>query len=128
VDQKSRRAAVAKAMRAHKVGLSKGHWKLIAGQITWWVDLRAASPAPDAAMGFEVGAWVKGAGPTPDGGAVDCPLLCDVALGPDPTAQTSRLIGQLGAIDSLPALAAALEAGELRGAQVDASLRTLLSD
>lgn len=128
VDQKARRAAVAKAFRARKVALRKGHWRIPGPEITWYVDLRAAGPGPDAAMHFEIGAWAAALGPEPDGGAVDCALLADVPLEGEPGAAASALLDRLLGLGTVTALADARRAGDLDDAQVDRDLRELLGE
>jgi hypothetical protein len=132
VDQKARRAAVAKAFRARKVGLRKGHWRLpaVAGDrsLTWYVDLRSDGPSPSAALGFEIGAWPTALGPEPDGGAVDCALLADVPLEGEPAAAVDALVDRLTALDTVDALARARRAGELADAHVDEDLRELMGE
>jgi hypothetical protein len=131
VDQKARRAAVAKAFRARKVALRKGHWRLPGGPgsgITWYVDLRSDGPGPDALLRFEVGAWPVALGPEPDGGAVDCALLADVPLEGDPVAAADALLDRLVALGTVEQLARARRAGELSDAHVDRDLRELLGE
>lgn len=122
MDQKARRAAVAKAFRGRKVALRKGHWRIQGKEVTWWIDLRSDSPLPSAALGFEVGAWVPGSGPEPEGGAIDCPLLADVPLGDAPAVEAEALIDRLEAISTL----ADLQGADLPDAHLDASMRALL--
>ncbi len=122
VDQKARRAAVAKAFRGRKVVQRKGHWRIQGEEVTWWIDLRSDSPLPSAALGFEIGAWVPGSGPEPEGGAIDCPLLADVPLGEDPITETDALIDRLTAIGTL----ADLKGADLPDAYLDAAMRALL--
>lgn len=74
-------------------------------------------------MVLEVGCWTPGLPPEPDGGAVDCPLLFDVAVA-DPIADTSALVDRLNGIGSLAELGARV--GELPGVLVDKALRDLL--
>jgi hypothetical protein len=131
MEQKAVRAAVAKALRARRARLRKGHWQIGDGDVVWYVDLRADSPRPDAALTFEVGAWVPALGlPGPDGGAVDCPLLLDVPLDSsgDVGAATGELVDRLAALGTLTALCAAWRAGDLSGALVDRDLRALLDE
>jgi hypothetical protein len=128
VEQKARRAAVSKAFRARKVALRKGHWRIPGPEVTWYVDLRADSPSPSAAMRFEVGAWATALGPEPDGGAVDCALLVDVPLEGDPGAAAEALADRLAALGTLAGLAAARARGELADAHLDRDLRELLGE
>jgi hypothetical protein len=132
VDQKASRAAVAKAFRARKVALRKGHWRLAgaAGErgLVWYVDLRADGPAPSAALRFEVGAWPGALGPEPDGGAVDCALLADVPLEGEPAAAADALLDLLSGIDTVDALVRARAEGALAGAYLDRDLRGLLGE
>jgi hypothetical protein len=132
VDQKARRAAVAKALRARKVGLRKGHWRLpgeAGGQgVTWYVDLRSDGPSPSAALRFEVGAWAGALGPDPDGGAVDCALLADVPLEGEPGAAADALVDRLSALGTVESLAAARRRGEFADAHVDQDLRDLMGE
>jgi hypothetical protein len=132
VDQKARRAAVAKAFRARKVALRKGHWRLPGGAdedaLTWYVDLRADGPGPAAGLWFEVGAWPRPLGPEPDGGAVDCALLADVPLEGDPAAAVDALLDRLSALATVAALARARRDGDLADAHVDGDLRELMGE
>lgn len=122
MDQKARRTAVAKAFRARKVALRKGHWRLPGAEVTWYVDLRSDGPSPSAALHFEVGAWPAALGPEPDGGAVDCALLADVPLEGDPGEAVAALVTRLECLGTLAALRGAVP----EGAFVDADLRALL--
>ncbi|MFT4262763.1 MAG: hypothetical protein QM572_05235 [Nocardioides sp.] len=122
MDQKARRAAVAKAFRARKVGLRRGHWRVAGEEVVWWIDLRSDSPRPTAELVFEVGAWVEGAGPEPEGGAIDCPLLLDVPLGEAPGQEAEALLDRLEGLGTL----AELKGADLTGAFLDASIRALL--
>ena len=132
MDQKARRAAVAKAFRARKVALRKGHWRLpgAAGDrsLTWYVDLRSDGPAQDAALRFEIGAWASALGPEPDGGAVDCARLADVPLEGDPATAAATLVDRLSALGTIEELARARRGGELADAHVDRDLRDLLGE
>ncbi|MDH2416595.1 hypothetical protein [Nocardioides sp. CER19] len=128
MDQKARRAAVAKAFRARKVALRKGHWRLPGDDVVWYVDLRSDGPAPSAALRFEIGAWPSALGPEPDGGAVDCALLADVPLEEEPAAATDAIVDRLSALGTVDALAAARRAGELADAHVDQDLRELMGE
>lgn len=122
MDQKSRRSLVARAFREQKVALRKGHWTIPGEEVTWWIDLRSRTPAPDAVLGFEIGAWTPGAGPKPEGGAIDCPLLADEVLGEDPAAQTGALVARLRAISTV----ADLRSADLPQVHLDAAFRSLL--
>lgn len=132
VDQKARRAAVARAFRARKVGLRKGHWKLPGDPgergLTWYVDLRADGPGPTAALWFEIGAWPRALGPEPDGGAVDGALLADVPLEGEPEAAVGALVDRLGGLGTVDDLARARRAGDLAEAHVDRDLRALMGE
>ncbi|MEP9380799.1 hypothetical protein [Nocardioides sp. KR10-350] len=135
MDQKAARAAVAKAFKARKVPLRKGHWRLVAPEVTWYVDLRSDGPGPTAPLRFEAGAWLPVLEqPEPEGGAVDCPLLVDVPLDPRPaaaaeaTAAADALVDRLESLGTVDSLAEAWRGGRLEGALVDRSLRTLFGD
>jgi len=135
MEQKAARAAVAKAFKAAGVKQRKGHWRVQHDDLDWYVDLRADSPRPDAALTLEVGAWVDalvdslGLGKEPEGGAVDCPLLLDRPLdtGADVPGQVADVVALLQRLDSVPALAAEWPSGALEGALVDGALRELLA-
>lgn len=129
MDQKAFRAAVAKTFKARKVPLRKGSWRVPHDELTWYVQLRATGPQRDAALVFEVGCWVHGLVPEPEGGPVDCPLLLDVPLPADaePVAETERLLDRLEAVADVDALAAGWRDGEWSTAYVDAVLRERLS-
>lgn len=132
MDQKAARAVVAKAFRARRVALRKGHWRLPFDEVTWYVDLRADGPGPTAPLRFEIGAWVEELGqPEPEGGAVDCPLLHDVPLdtsgGPTAVAAAvDALVDRLHDADTVAGLAKGWREGEYAGALVDRQLRALL--
>ncbi|MEX0427750.1 hypothetical protein AB3X52_08980 [Nocardioides sp. DS6] len=132
MDQKAARTAVAKAFRAHKIALRKGHWRLAGTEVQWYVDLRSAGPRPDAALHFEVGGWLPALDqPEPEGGAVDCPLLVDVPLDTaggagDVAAAVDALVALLSGVGTLAELRAALEGPAFTDAIVDRDLRTLL--
>ncbi|GAA1960630.1 hypothetical protein GCM10009798_20430 [Nocardioides panacihumi] len=132
MDQKARRAAVAKAFRARKVALRKGHWRLPGApgdrSLTWYVDLRSDGPAQGAALRFEIGVWAIALGPEPDGGAVDCALLADVPLEGDPASAANALVDRLSALGTIEDLARARRDGELADAHVDRDLRELLGE
>lgn len=126
MDQKARRAAITKALKAGGAKARRGHLRLEAGDLFWYVDVRADSPAPSAQLVFEVGAWLPAAGPEPDGGAIDCPLLADVGVGEDPGQATADLLALISRVGDLAALRALVEAGTLAGALVDQQLRALM--
>ncbi|WP_139230028.1 hypothetical protein [Nocardioides terrae] len=128
MDQKARRAAVTKALRARKVALRKGHWRIPGPEITWIVDLRADGPAPAAAMRFEIGAWASALGPEPDGGAVDCALLADVLLEGEAGAAATALVDRLAELGTVESLAAARSRGDFADAYVDRDLRELMGE
>jgi hypothetical protein len=127
-DQKSRRAAIDKALKAGGAKARKGHLRLQAGEVFWYVDVRAASPAPTAALVFEVGGWVPAAGPEPEGGSIDCPLLADVPIGEDVSAAVGELLARIAPVRDLASLRAFVERGGLAGALVDRKLRALLEE
>ncbi|MFT4084798.1 MAG: hypothetical protein QM638_19640 [Nocardioides sp.] len=131
LSQKAARAAAAKAFKAHKVALRKGHWRLPGPEVTWYVDLRAAAPRPDAELSFEVGAWLPALDqPEPEAGAVDCPLLADVPLrAEDPGTvadQVGRLVALLGEAGTRAGLDGLLAAGGLPTPLIDRPLAELL--
>jgi hypothetical protein len=126
VDQKARRAAIAKALKAGGAKARKGHLRLEAGDLFWYVDVRADSPSPAAALVFEVGCWLPGVSPEPEGGAIDCPLLADVPVGEDVSAATERLIALVTPVGDVASLRAFIEDDALPGALVDQKLRELL--
>ena len=126
MDQKARRTAITKTLKAGGAKARKGHLRLQAGDIFWYVDVRSDSPAQDAALTFEVGAWLPAAGPEPEGGAIDCPLLADVTVGEDAAASASELLALVSPITDLAGLGPFIERGVLTGALVDRNLRALL--
>lgn len=126
MDQKSARAAIATALKAGGLKARKGHLRLAAGELFWYVDVQAEGPAPTAALRFEVGCWLPSLTPEPEGGAVDCPLLADVPVGDDPAAAAEALVDLVGPVGSLGALRDLLVGGHLPGALVDRELRALL--
>lgn len=126
MDQKARRAAITKALKAAGAKPRKGHLRLPAGDLFWYVDVRSDSPSPSAALTFEVGAWLPAAGPEPEGGAIDCPLLADVPVGEDVTGATQALVARLAPVSDLGSLRDLLAADALPGVMVDQQLRVLL--
>ena len=126
MDQKTRRAAIAKALKAAGAKPRKGHLRLPAGELFWYVDVRADSPSPSASLIFEVGCWLPAAGPEPEGGAIDCPLLADVPVGADAAVAATALAQLLAPVDSLGALRNLVDSGALPGVLVDQLLRALL--
>lgn len=126
MDQKARRAAITKALKAGGLKPRKGHLRLGVGELFWYVDVQADGPAPTAALRFEVGCWLPSLAPEPEGGAVDCPLLADVPVGDEPAAAAGALVELIGAVGSLGALRELLADGRLPGALVDRDLRGLL--
>ncbi|WGL53938.1 hypothetical protein P5P86_08940 [Nocardioides sp. BP30] len=125
-DQKTRRAAITKALKAGGAKPRKGHLRLQAGEVFWYVDVRADSPAPTAELVFEVGGWLPAAGPEPEGGAIDCPLLADVPIGADVIAAAEALVALLAPVTDVAALRAFVARGALEGALVDKNLRAVL--
>ena len=126
MDQKARRTAITKALKAGGAKPRKGHLRLQAGEVFWYVDVRADSPSPTAALAFEVGGWLPAAGPEPEGGAIDCPLLADVPIGEDVSAAAQQLVALVAPVTDLAALRAFVDRGALPGALVDRKLRALL--
>jgi len=126
VDQKARRAIITKVLKAAGAKPRKGHLRLQAGDLFWYVDVRADSPAPGASLTFEVGAWLPAAGPEPEGGAVDCPLLADVPVGTDARAATDALVEVVAPVGSTQALRRLIDDEALPGALVDRRLRSVL--
>jgi len=126
VDQKARRTAITKALKAGGAKPRKGHLRLQAGDLFWYVDVRADSPSPTAALVFEVGCWLPAAGPEPEGGAIDCPLLADVPVEGDPATATGALLATIAPITDRAALRGLIDAETLPGALVDRHLRDLL--
>lgn len=126
MDQKARRTAITKALKAGGAKARKGHLRIQAGDLFWYVDVRSDSPAQGAALTFEVGAWLPAAGPEPEGGAVDCPLLADVPVGDDASIATEELVALVGPVGDLTALRGLVDRGDLPGVLVDQKLRALL--
>ena len=126
MDQKARRTAITKALKAGGAKPRKGHLRLQTGEVFWYVDVRADSPSPAAALAFEVGGWLPAAGPEPEGGAIDCPLLADVPIGEDVSASVERLLTLLAPVTDVASLRALVDRGDLPGALVDRKLRALL--
>ena len=117
------RAAVVKLLKARGAKARRGHLRIAVGDLFWYVDPRAEGVGRGAQLLLEVGCWVPEVAPEPDGGAVDCPLLVDVALA-DPVADTARLLDVITSIGDLPTLRRRLD--ELPGALVDRVLRARL--
>lgn len=118
------RAALVKLLKARGAKARRGHLRIPAGELFWYVDVLADGPAPTSPLRLEVGCWTSALPPEPDGGAVDCPLLMDVPLGADPVGATTALVDRIAAIGDLGTLGARL--GDLPGALVDQRLRDLL--
>jgi len=132
MEQKAARAVVAKAFRAHRIGLRRGHWRIVGSEVQWYVDLRSAGPRPRDRLHFEVGGWLPALDqPEPEGGAVDCPLLVDMPLDTSGgsgavTAAVDGLVALLSDIATVASLRAALADEAFAGAMVDRDLRELL--
>lgn len=118
------RASVVKVLKARGAKARRGHLRLPVGDLFWYVDTRTSGVGRSASLSLEVGCWTPQLPPEPDGGAVDCPLLLDVVLGPDPAADTEALLDRIGTIGDLATLGSSLD--QLPGALVDRSLRDLL--
>lgn len=117
------RAAVLKQLKARGFKARRGHLRLAVGDLWWYVDARVAGVGPQAGLVLEVGCWAPELPPEPDGGAVDCPLLFDVAV-TDATADTEALVDLVAGIGSLGELGGRL--ADLPGVLVDKALRELL--
>lgn len=124
MDQKQARAAIAKVFKARGLRPRKGHLRLAVGELFWYVDVRSDGPAPGARLTFEVGCWLPELGPEPEGGAVDCPLLVDVAAGEEPVAEAESVVGLMESAGTLEELRVLVPA--VPGALVDRGLRALL--
>ncbi|WGX99107.1 hypothetical protein [Nocardioides sp. L-11A] len=118
------RTALVKLLKARGAKARRGHLRIPAGELFWYVDVLADGHGPTPPLRLEVGCWTAALPPEPDGGAVDCPLLMDVPLGADPVGTTTALLDRVTAIGDLGALGARL--GDLPGALVDQRLRDLL--
>ncbi len=117
------RAAVLKTLKARGAKARRGHLRLAAGDLWWYVDPRVAGVGPQAGIVLEVGCWTPRLPPEPDGGAVDCPLLFDLPVS-DPVADTEALVALVSGIGSLGDLGGRL--ADLPGVLVDKALRELL--
>lgn len=113
-------AAVAKQLKLRGAKARRGHLRLQVGDLWWYVDPRIDR----GRLSVEAGCWPPALPPEPDGGAVDCPLLLEVAL-EDPSRDVDSLLDLLSGIGDLDTLARRLD--ELPGALVDNALRDLLS-
>ncbi|HWI43482.1 MAG TPA: hypothetical protein VNS81_07660 [Nocardioides sp.] len=118
------RTAVVKELKARGAKARRGHLRIPAGDLFWYVDPRVEGAGERSRVVLEVGCWTPALPPEPDGGAVDCPLLVDVPL-QDPVADTARLVDLVASIGDLGTLHARLD--ELPGALVDAALRRLIA-
>ncbi|MCR1783306.1 hypothetical protein KVF89_12235 [Nocardioides carbamazepini] len=118
------RTAVVKLLKARGAKARRGHLRIPAGDLFWYVDVLADGAGPTPPLRLEVGCWTAALPPEPDGGAVDCPLLTDVRLGGDPVGATTALLDQVTAIGDLATLRGSL--ADLPGALVDRRLRDLL--
>lgn len=118
------RAAVVKVLKARGAKARRGHLRIPVGDLFWYVDTRVEGVGRSGALRLEVGCWLPALPPEPDGGAVDCPLLLDVALGADPVGDTEALVDLVSGIGDLSTLGSRLD--ELPGALVDRALRELL--
>lgn len=118
-----RRAAVVKALKAGGAKARKGRLRLPVGELFWYLDTRVDGIGSSAGLLLEVGCWTPQLPPEPEGGAVDCPLLVDVALDDD-AADVPALLARLREIGDLGTLRDRLD--EFPGALVDQALRALL--
>lgn len=117
------RAAVVKALKAGGAKARKGRLRLAVGELFWYVDTRVEGVGATARLALEVGCWTPQLPPEPEGGAVDCPLLVDVAL-TDPAADVAALLARVGAIGDLGTLRDHLD--DFPDALVDRALSALL--
>lgn len=117
------RAAVVKLLKARGAKARRGHLRIAVGDLFWYVDPRADGVGRNAYLVLEVGCWTPEVAPEPDGGAVDCPLLVDVALD-DLIEDTTRLLDLITGIGDLTTLGERLD--ELPGALVDRTLAPLI--
>lgn len=117
------RAAVIKELKARGAKARRGHLRLAAGELWWYVDPVLRGPGVHAELVLEVGCWTPELPPEPDGGAVDCPLLFDQPVS-DPVTGTRALVELVAGIGDLPMLARQLDV--LPGVLVDRALRDLL--
>ena len=115
------RAAVLKELKARGAKARKGHLRIAVGDLWWYADPRVSGGGKGVVI--EVGCWVPGLGPEPEGGAVDCPLLVDHPV-TDPVADPAALVDLVSGIGSVAVLGARL--GDLPGALVDRALRDLI--
>ncbi len=118
------RAAVLNQLKTRGAKVRRGSLRLEVGDLFWYADPRIVGTGERAQVVLEVGCWTPQLPPEPDGGAVDCPLLVEVAIA-DPAADVETLVARLQGIASLDVLAARLE--EFPGVMVDRSLRDLLA-
>ncbi|MEQ6901754.1 hypothetical protein [Nocardioides sp. YIM 152588] len=115
------RKAVTALLKRRGAKARRGHLRIPVDALFWYVDLRAEAAGPQAPLRLEVGCWTPELPPEPDGGAVDCPLLLDVALGADPVGETEAWLDLVTGIGDLATLASRLD--DLPGALVDRALR-----
>ncbi|HJQ07188.1 MAG TPA: hypothetical protein VJ872_17190 [Nocardioides sp.] len=111
-----------KLLKARGFKARRGHLRLAVGELFWYVDLRIDGVGPSASLLLEVGCWTPLLPPEPDGGAVDCPLLVDVAV--SGAADVEALVGRVSGIGTLASLRDSV--GDFPGVLVDRRLRELL--
>ncbi|GAA4128808.1 hypothetical protein GCM10022215_40690 [Nocardioides fonticola] len=120
------RAAVTALLKKRGAKARRGHLRLAVGDLYWYVVLRASGAGAAASWTLEIGCWVPELTPEPEGGAIDCPLLLDVAVGGDQdvVAAAEAVVDGLAAVGTLGELPAWIAAHP--SALVDRVLRDRL--
>lgn len=119
------RAAFTALVKKRGAKARRGQLRLQVGELYWYLVLRASGAGTAATWNLEIGGWVPGLTPEPEGGAIDCPLLLDLAGGDDVLATTEAVIDSLAEIGDLTTLASWI--ADHPAAVVDRVLRERLS-
>lgn len=119
------RAAFTALVKKRGAKARRGQLRLEVGELYWYLVLRASGAGTAATWNLEIGGWVPGLTPEPEGGAIDCPLLLDLAGGDDVLATTETVIDSLAGVGDLTTLASWI--ADHPAAVVDRVLRERLS-
>ena len=118
------RTAVTALLKKRGAKAKRGRLPLVVGELTWFVDLRVEGRGSAAGWTLEVGCWVPGLTPEPEGGAIDCPLLWETPAGEDLLAAVGGVVDGVETVGDLGALAGWI--AERPDALVDRVLRERL--
>lgn len=99
------RAAVVALLKKRGAKARRGQLRLEVGELFWYLGPRVDGVGRAASWVLEVGCWVPGLTPEPEGGAVDCPAVLDLPGGDDVVAACAAALDDLDGVGDLAALA-----------------------